>query len=98
MKILFSMRHSGALRNFASTLEELATASAGLSRAHLERLLKEAKGRARPLTHEEVKARKRELLRQEFQGMLEVLEPASLRNDVAATLQRALTSYEDVRR
>lgn len=57
------------------TVEELATASAGLSRAHLERLLKEAKGRARPLTHEEVKARKRELLRQEFQGMLEVLEP-----------------------
>ncbi|MCI0371495.1 MAG: hypothetical protein L0214_08960, partial [candidate division NC10 bacterium] len=58
------------------TVEELATASAGLSRAQLERLLKEATGRARPLTHEEVKARKWELLRQEFQGMLEVLEPA----------------------
>lgn len=58
------------------TVEELATASAGLSRVQLEGLLKEAGGRARPLSHEEVKARKRELLRQEFQGMLEVLEPA----------------------
>jgi predicted DNA-binding transcriptional regulator YafY len=29
---------------------------------------------------------------------VEVLEPASLRDDVAATLQRALTRYEDVRR
>ncbi len=57
-------------------LEELATASAGLSRVQMERLLKEATGRARPLAHEEVKVRKRELLRQEFQGMLEVLEPA----------------------
>ncbi|HEU5393701.1 MAG TPA: ATP-binding protein [Candidatus Methylomirabilis sp.] len=69
-------RAAGDGRDGGLTVEALATASAGLSRVQLEGLLKEAGGRARPLAHEEVKARKGELLRQEFQGMLEVLEPA----------------------
>ncbi|MBI2080891.1 MAG: ATP-binding protein [candidate division NC10 bacterium] len=68
-------RAAGDGRGRGLPLEELATTSAGLSRIQLEGLLKEATGRARPLSHEEVKTRKRELLQQEFQGMLETLEP-----------------------
>jgi ATP-dependent 26S proteasome regulatory subunit len=77
------------------SLEELATAAAGLTRVQLEGLLKEAASSARPVTREEVKARKRELLQQEFQGMLEVLEP-EFGLDVIGGLESAKTFFREV--
>lgn len=58
------------------TPEQLAHATAGLARLHLQILLKQAKGRDVPLQFEEVKEKKREILKQELYGMIEVVEPA----------------------
>lgn len=55
--------------------EELARATAGLNRLHLEQLCRQAKARGSPLTFEEIKQRKREILRQELYGMVELVDP-----------------------
>ena len=58
------------------TDEQLAHATAGLARFHLKALLRQAKGGDVPLQFEEVKRQKREILKQELYGMIEVVEPA----------------------
>ncbi|MFQ5882919.1 MAG: AAA family ATPase [Candidatus Methylomirabilales bacterium] len=58
------------------TAEELARATAGLTRLHLEQLCRQAKAKASPLTFAEIKQRKREILRQELYGMVELVEPS----------------------
>ncbi len=55
---------------------ELARATAGLTRLHLEQLGRQAKAKGSPLTFEEIKQRKREILRQELYGMVELVEPS----------------------
>lgn len=55
---------------------ELARATAGLTRLHIEQLGRQAKARGSPLTFEEIKQRKREILRQELYGMVELVEPS----------------------
>ena len=53
----------------------LARATAGLTRLHLEQLCRQTKAKGSPLTFEEIKRHKREILRQELYGMVELLEP-----------------------
>ncbi|MFQ5846863.1 MAG: AAA family ATPase [Candidatus Methylomirabilales bacterium] len=55
--------------------EEFARATAGLTRLHLEQLCRQAKAKGVPLTFEEIKRRKREILRHELYGMVELVEP-----------------------
>ena len=55
---------------------ELARATAGLTRLHLEQLCRQAKAKGSPLTFGEIKQRKREILRQELYGMVELVEPS----------------------
>ncbi len=57
----------------ALSAQELANLSAGLSLRVLQSLLRQ--GRRQPLTPEVVRRRKKELLRQELVGLIEVLEP-----------------------
>jgi SpoVK/Ycf46/Vps4 family AAA+-type ATPase len=58
------------------TPEQLAHVTAGLSRLHLRALCRRASGREGSLTYAEVTQRKREILKRELQGMIEVMEPA----------------------
>jgi SpoVK/Ycf46/Vps4 family AAA+-type ATPase len=57
--------------------EALARATAGLTRLHLEQLCRHARAKGSALTFEEIKQRKREILRQELYGMVELVEPSS---------------------
>ncbi len=57
------------------TSGQLAHATAGLSRLHLGALCRRATGREVPLTYAEVAQRKREILKRELHGMIEVVEP-----------------------
>jgi SpoVK/Ycf46/Vps4 family AAA+-type ATPase len=57
------------------TPDQLAQATAGLSLLHLEHLCRSAKAQGRPLLLEEVKARKKAVLKQELQDMVELVEP-----------------------
>lgn len=54
---------------------ELARGTAGLNRVHHEQLCRQAKARGSPVTFDEIKQRKREILRQELYGMVELLDP-----------------------
>jgi len=58
------------------TPEQLAHVTAGLSRLDLRALCRRASGREGCLTYAEVTQRKREILKRELQGMIEVMEPA----------------------
>ncbi len=58
------------------TAEQFARATAGLTRLHLEQLWRQAKAKGQPLTYEEIKQRKREILRQELYGMVDLVEPS----------------------
>ncbi|MBI3988086.1 MAG: ATP-binding protein [candidate division NC10 bacterium] len=58
------------------SLEQLAHATAGLSRHHLKTLFKQARAKGVSLQFEEVKRQKQEILKQELSGMIEVVEPA----------------------
>ncbi len=57
------------------TPDQLAQATGGLSLLHLEHLSRSAKAQARPLRLEEVKARKKAVLKQELHDMIELVEP-----------------------
>ncbi len=57
------------------TADQLAQATGGLSLLHLEHLCRSAKGGRRPLRLEEVKARKKAVLKQELHDMIELVEP-----------------------
>ncbi len=59
----------------ALTADELAQATGGLSLLHLEHLCRSAKAQARPLLLDEVKARKKAVLKQELHDMIELVEP-----------------------
>jgi AAA+ superfamily predicted ATPase len=71
------IRHLQAGNGFAMEMssEQLARATAGLSRLHLRTLCQRASGRRSPLTYTEVTERKREILRRELHGMIEVVDP-----------------------
>jgi len=56
--------------------QALARAAAGLTRLHLEQLCRHAKAKGSSLTFEEIKQGKREILRQELYGMVELVEPS----------------------
>jgi len=56
--------------------QALAQATAGLTRLHLEQLCRHAKAKGSSLTFEEIKQGKREILRQELYGMVELVEPS----------------------
>ncbi len=57
------------------TPDQLAQATGGLSLLHLDHLCRSAKGGRRPLRLEEVKARKKAVLKQELHDMIELVEP-----------------------
>ena len=57
------------------TPEQLAQATGGLSLLHLEHLCRSAKAREQPLLLDEVKARKKAVLKQELHDMIELVEP-----------------------
>ncbi len=57
------------------TPRELARATAGLNRLHLEQLWRQAKAKGAHVTFDEIKRRKREILRQELYGMVELIDP-----------------------
>jgi SpoVK/Ycf46/Vps4 family AAA+-type ATPase len=83
------------------TLGQLAHATAGLSRLHLRALCRRSAGRQVPLTYAEVTQRKREILKRELYGMIEVVEP-TLGLDVIggleavkAYLQRVIQAIKD---
>jgi SpoVK/Ycf46/Vps4 family AAA+-type ATPase len=59
----------------AMTPEQLAQATGGLSLLHVEHLCKSARAQARPLLLEEVKTRKKLVLKQELHDMVELVEP-----------------------
>ncbi len=59
----------------ALTADQLAQATGGLSLLHLEHLCRSAKAQARPLLLDEVKARKKAVLKQELHDMIELVEP-----------------------
>jgi len=67
------LREDGA--ETALTPEQLAQATGGLSLLHLEHLFRSARAQGRPLVLEEVKARKKALLKQELHDMVELVEP-----------------------
>jgi AAA+ superfamily predicted ATPase len=72
------VRHLQAGNGFAMEMspEQLAQTTAGLSRLHLRTLCRRAGCRQSPLSYTEVTERKREILRRELHGMIEVVEPA----------------------
>jgi SpoVK/Ycf46/Vps4 family AAA+-type ATPase len=55
--------------------DQLAQATGGLSLLHLENLCRSARAQGRPLFMEEVKTRKRAVLKQELHDMVELVEP-----------------------
>jgi SpoVK/Ycf46/Vps4 family AAA+-type ATPase len=55
--------------------EALARATAGLTRLHLDQVWRQARAKGSSLTFEEIKQRKREILRQELYGMVDLVEP-----------------------
>lgn len=55
--------------------EQLAHATAGLSRLQIQGLWRAARARGAPLTYEEVRRRKRELLKQELADLIDLVEP-----------------------
>jgi hypothetical protein len=57
------------------TPDQLAQATGGLSLLHVEQLCPSARAQARPLRLDEVKARKKDALKQELLDMIEVVEP-----------------------
>ena len=57
------------------TPDQLAHATGGLSLLHLEHLCRSARAQARPLLLEEVKKRKKAVLKQELHDMVELVEP-----------------------
>jgi SpoVK/Ycf46/Vps4 family AAA+-type ATPase len=59
----------------AMTPDQLAQASGGLSLLHLEHLCRSASAQGRPLALEEVRARKKAVLKQELHDMIELVEP-----------------------
>ncbi len=71
------IRHLQAENGFTMTMppDQLAHATAGLSRLHLKALCAYVSGREVTLTYKEVAERKREILKRELHGMIEVLEP-----------------------
>ncbi|HLC21842.1 MAG TPA: ATP-binding protein [Candidatus Methylomirabilis sp.] len=71
------IEHLRAQNGFTMTMtpEQLAHATAGLSRLHLKALCRQMSGRKVPLTYAEVAERKREILKRELHGMIEVVEP-----------------------
>jgi len=73
------IQHLRAENGFTMTMtpEQLAHVTAGLSRLHLRALCRYVTGRRAPLTYHEVTERKREILKRELHGMIEVLEPTS---------------------
>ena len=72
------IQHLQAANGFTMEMspEQLAHVTAGLSRLHLKTLCRRASRRDAPLTYTEVTERKREILKRELQGMIEVVEPA----------------------
>lgn len=72
--IEFLLRQNGF--DLVMTVDQLAHATAGLSRLQIEALLRQSHGRGGSLQFEEVKRRKRETLKQELSDMVEVIEPA----------------------
>jgi SpoVK/Ycf46/Vps4 family AAA+-type ATPase len=71
------IRHLEAENGFTMEMTpgQLAHLTAGLSRLHLKTLCRRAGGRKSPLTYGEVTERKREILKRELQGMIDVVEP-----------------------
>jgi SpoVK/Ycf46/Vps4 family AAA+-type ATPase len=59
----------------ALTPDQVAQATGGLSLLHLEHLCRSARAQGRPLLLEEVKERKKGLLKQELHEMIELVEP-----------------------
>lgn len=59
----------------AATADQMAQATGGLSLRHLEHLCRTAKAWQRPLCLEDVKARKKAILKQELHDMIELIEP-----------------------
>ena len=62
-------------RSLAMAPEQLAHATAGLSRVQLQSLWRAARARGFPLTFEEVRRRKRDLLKQELVDLINLVEP-----------------------
>ncbi len=62
--------------SLAMAPDQFAHLTAGLSRLHLKALCRHVSGRQVPLTYTEVTERKREVLKRELHGMIEVVEPA----------------------
>ena len=51
-------------------------ATAGLTRLHIEQLCRQAKAKGSPLTFDEVKKRKREILTHDLYGLVELIDPS----------------------
>jgi len=64
-------------------LQALAKMTAGLSRVNLDRLLTEAIEREQKITHETLKAKKKEIIQAECHGLLEFIEPSHALDSVA---------------
>ncbi len=64
-------------------VEGLAKMTAGLSRVHLDRVLTEATERSVRITPEGLKAKKKEIIQAECQGLLEFIEPRYTLDNVA---------------
>lgn len=71
------IRHLHAENGFTMAMspEQLAHITAGLSRLDLKTLCGRVSGRKVPLTYTEVTERKREILKRELHGMIDVVEP-----------------------
>jgi SpoVK/Ycf46/Vps4 family AAA+-type ATPase len=71
------VRHllAGDGTDLAMTPEQLAHATAGLSRLQIQALWRAARARGGPLTFEEVRRRKRDLLKQELADLVDLVEP-----------------------
>jgi transitional endoplasmic reticulum ATPase len=72
--IEYLLRENGLVLHM--TPEAFARATAGLTRLHLEQLARQARGKGASLTFDGIKQRKREILRQELYGMIELVDPA----------------------
>jgi len=74
---LVFVRHLMAENGLALAMapEQLAHASAGLSRVQIQGLCRGARARGVPLTFEEVRRRKRDLLKQELADLIDLVEP-----------------------
>ncbi|HYB73105.1 MAG TPA: ATP-binding protein [Candidatus Sulfotelmatobacter sp.] len=71
------VRHllAGDGADLAMTPEQLAHATAGLSRLQIQALWRAARARGGPLSFEEVRRRKRDLLKQELADLVDLVEP-----------------------